>query len=280
MSVHGRIIPIADESRAATRVRASSWGSLFDCAYRWQGEHLLGITKPAGLRAQLGTAIHASTAVYDRARLDGDRVTVDDAAGTFVDTLHHPEREVDYTQDDLSVREAERIGLILHRDYCADISPRFAFRSVEAPLRPLDIDCGSGVVVRLTGTMDRARVAATPAGSVIADLKTGGRIVEKGVVNIKGRAAQLGAYQLMHEREHDEPTVGAQVIGLLTSAKPKADVSPVFDARRVMVGSDGAPGLIELAANMFRTGLFPPNSQSLLCSQKFCARWFTCPYHE
>lgn len=272
----------ADLDRQSTlTVRASSWGGLFDCAYRWEGEHLLGMRKPAGLRAQLGTAIHASTAVFDQSRLPGaEPVTIDEAAGVFVDTLTKPEREVDYTKDDLTLRDAERIGLTLHSMYCQDVAPRFRFASVEAKLRPVDIDCGGGVTVRLTGTMDRARVASTPAGQVIPDIKTGARVIEHGGVKTKGRAAQLGTYQLMHEQEHGAPTAGAQVIALQTSSKPITGVSQVFDAKRVMLGTETAPGLIEFAAEMFRTGLFAPNPQSMLCSEKYCARWSQCLYHE
>lgn len=273
------VIELAREPRTYT-VRASSWGSLFDCAHKWEGEHMLGMRKPSGLRAQLGTAIHASTAVFDAGRINGSPVSVDDAAGVFVDRLHNPERDVDYSQDDISVKEAESIGLRLHVGYCTDLSPRFIFRSVEAALQPLDINCGSGIVIRLTGTMDRARVASTPEGDVIPDIKTGSRVIEGGQAKTKGRSAQLGTYQLMHERDRCEPTAGAQVIALQTSSKPALAVSPVFNAKRVMLGVDGKPGLIEFAAEMFRTGLFPPNPQSVLCSEKFCARWGTCNFHE
>ncbi|GAP37348.1 PD-(D/E)XK nuclease family protein [Piscinibacter sakaiensis] len=282
MSGLDRVIPIVDESRyRVTAVRASSWGSLFDCAMRWEGEHLLGIRKPAGLRAQLGTAIHASTAAYDAGRLPGGSpLSVDDASGLLVEKLYRPEREVDMAADNLSVREAERIGLSLHTLYCLDLSPRFDFLSVERPLDPLDIDCGGGEVVRLTGTMDRARVAAGPEGPVIPDVKTGTHVIADGAAVIKGRSAQLGAYQLMYERTEGVPTAGAQVLALSTSGKPKVAASPVFDARRVMVGTEDQPGLIEFAADMFRSGLFPPNPQSLLCSPKYCARWATCHFHE
>lgn len=281
MSAPDRIIPIVDESRRVTTVRASSWGKLFDCAHKWEAEHLLGMRKPSGLRAQLGTAIHASTATFDSGRLPGaSPVSVDDAAGVFVDTLHNPDREVDYQQDELTVREAETIGLRLHTMYCLDLSPRFLFRSVEAHLQPLDIDCGGGIVVRLTGTMDRARVATTPRGAVIPDIKTGSRVIEKGAVKTKGRSAQLGTYQLMFERDSNELTAGAQVIALQTTSRPQVGASQVFDAKRVMVGTESHPGLIEFAADMFRSGLFPPNPQSMLCSEKYCARWASCNFHE
>jgi hypothetical protein len=270
-----------------TVVRASSWGGLFDCGHKWEGEHLLGMRMPSGLRAQLGTAIHASTAKFDSGRLPGgERLTVDETAGAFIDTLHHPEREVDYSKDDLTVTEAERIGLSLHTMYCFEISPRFDFLSVEQTLAPLEIDCGGGHVVRLTGTMDRARVAQADIGVVIPDVKTGSRVIERDkltgapTVVLKGRSAQIGTYQLMYEATEHVQTAGGQILALHTSGKPKALASRVWDAKRVMLGTETQPGLIEFAADMFRAGLFPPNPQSMLCSPKYCARWATCNFHE
>lgn len=263
-------------------VRASSWGSLFDCAHRWEADHLLKIRKPSGLRTQLGTAIHASTAAFDAARLAEQEITPDAAADVFIDKLHHPEYDVDYSQDDLTVKEAEKIGLTLHTKYCTEISPKMNYLSVEMPLQPMEIDCGGGVAIRLTGTMDRARVVKADDGKVINDLKTGRRLIAsaKGEVSIKGRAAQLGTYQIMSEATDGEPTVGAQITALQTTNAGLVGVSKVFDAKRVMLGTDSEKGLIEYAALMFRAGLFPPNPQSTLCDKKYCARWNTCIYHE
>lgn len=262
------------------KVRASSWAGLFDCAHRWEGEHLLGIRKPAGMRALLGTAVHAGTATFDKSRMDGSNITADEAAGVVIDTLRCPDFEVDRSQDDLSMRESERIALTAHSLYCAEISPQFEFVGVENTLDPLDIDCGHGLTIRLTGTMDRARAAQTEAGPVIADVKTGTRVIEQGRASTRGRAAQTGTYQLMYEHTERVSTAGSQILALSTTSTPAAAVSPVFDARRVMVGTEGHPGLIEHAAAMFKTGLFPPNPSSPLCSPKYCARWETCLFRE
>lgn len=262
-------------------VRASSWGSLFDCAYRWEGEHLLGMRKPSSLRAHVGTAIHAGTAEFDQARIAGKPITPSDAADAFVDALHQPEGEVDYKSDKtITFDKAELIGLALTTKYCTEISPRFEYKSVEMKLNPLDIDCGDGLTIRLTGTMDRARVAAAEGGVVIPDVKTGSRIIAEGEVVLKGKAAQLGAYQLMYEDTAGDQTVGGQIIGLQTTAAAEVAVSRVFDAKRVMLGPGNEKGLIEMAAIMFKTGFFPPNPQSQLCSDKFCARWNKCIYHD
>jgi hypothetical protein len=265
---------------SSLRIRASSFGKFFDCAYSWEGEHLLGIRKPAGLRALLGTSVHAGTAAFDSARLNGSEITPDDAAGAFVDTLRNPEYEVDFSNDNIKLPEAERIGLVLTTRYCTEIAPQFTYTAVEMTLAPLEIDCGGGVTITLTGTMDRARVASTIDGVIIPDVKTGARVVTNGEANIKSRSAQTGTYQLMYEQTTGERTAGAQIIGLGTTSKTPIAVSPIFDARRVLVGTDEAPGLIQLAADMFRAGLFPPNPQSYLCSKQYCTRWETCIYHE
>jgi hypothetical protein len=261
-------------------IRASSFGSLFDCAMRWEGEHLLKIHRPGSLRAWLGTSIHASTAAFDQAKLDGAPISADDAADTFVRTLYEPKEDVDMRDPKLSLREAERIGLTLHARYCAEIAPKMQYQSVEMALTPLHI-AADGVEIRMTGTMDRARVAISAIGDkIISDVKTGGRLISEGVVSTKGRAAQLGTYQLLSEHTDGEPTGGAQIIALQTTSTMQVGVSRVFDAKRQLVGDDNMPGLIEMAAKMFKIGLFPPNPQSVLCDKKYCSRWGTCRYHD
>jgi hypothetical protein len=263
-------------------IRASSFGSLFDCGYRWEWETLYGHRKPVGIRAVLGTALHASTAVFDRALIDHEPVKIDDAASVLVAKIQTPEYETDFSNDDIDEEQAEKIGLALHRMYCMDIAPHMHYTDVETQLAPFVIDCGDGLHVQLTGTMDRARVSLYPHESkpVIPDLKSGRAVVAKGQAKIKGRSAQLGTYQLLYENTRHVETAGAQVLALHATSKPKVAVSPVFDARRVMVGTATEKGLIEYAAEMFRTGLFPPNPSSMLCDKKYCARWEHCQFHE
>ncbi|WP_316248396.1 hypothetical protein [Burkholderia arboris] len=56
--------------------------------------------------------------------------------------------------------------------------------------------------------------------------------------------------------------------------------APVKNAKRVMIGTEDEPGLIEFAADMFRTGRFYPNPKSLLCEAKYCPRHGVCKFHE
>ena len=271
----------APERIPSLTVRASSWAGLFDCAYRWEGIHLLKLRNVVGLRAALGTAIHAGTAVFDQSRLDGAGLTADDAAGAMVDKLHDPENEFDAARDDLTMPEAERVGLALVSKYCTDVSPRYDFVAVEMETKPLDIDCGGGVVVRLTGTMDRARIRRHGDAVGIADLKSGSAAVQKGAAVTKGHGPQIGTYELLYEHTTGQPiTDDAEIIGLKTKGTPEIATGVIRNGKRVMVGTDEHPGLIEFAAEMFKTGRFYPNPKSLLCSDKYCPRHATCPFHD
>jgi hypothetical protein len=262
-------------------VRASSWAGLFDCAYRWEGIHLLKLRNVVGLRAALGTAIHAGTAVFDTARITGDSVTADDAAGVLVDKLRDPENEFDPSRDDLSMPEAEKVGLSLLTKYCFEVSPKYNFVAVEMETKPLDIDCGNGVVVRLTGTMDRARIRKGDHGVGIADLKSGSSAVQKGVAVTKGHGPQIGTYELLYEHTTGEPiTDDAEIIGLKTKGAAEIGVGTIKNGKRVMLGTEDTPGLIEFAAEMFKSGRFYPNPKSLLCSANYCPRHATCPFHD
>lgn len=263
------------------KVRASSWGELFDCAYRWEGKHLLGMRMPSGPRALLGTAIHAGTAAFDKARIECVDITPDDAAGVMVDALQNPEFEVDWSVDDLKPRDAETTGIALLSRYCTAISPNYDFASVEMETKPMAIDCGNGVIVTLTGTLDRCRVRYGTHGKGINDIKTGGTAVQKGAAKTKGHKAQLGTYELLYEHTTQEQiTEPAEIIGLKTRGTPEVATGEIHNAKALMVGSENHRGLIQFAADMFRTGLFPPNPQSQLCGNKYCARWNTCPYHD
>lgn len=261
------------------RVRASSWAGLFDCGYRWEGIHLLRMKNTVGLRAALGTAIHAGSAVFDQARISGDTVTVDDAAGVMVDKLRDPENEYDPNKDDLTKPEAEKIGISLLSSYCTYWSPTYNFVAVEMETKPLNIDCGSGIIVQLTGTMDRARIKKSTHGIGIADLKSGSSAVQGGAAVTKGHAAQVGTYELLFEHTTGEPiTANAEIIGLKTKGKAEIATGIISNAKKVMTGDQDNPGLIEFAADMFRTGRFYPNPKSLLCSEKYCPRWKTCHF--
>lgn len=259
-------------------IRASSLWELFDCAHRWEAKHIMGIKRASSGAAALGTAIHKSTAVFDTARADGRPITIDDATGALIDTLRDPGYEVNW--QGTNKREQERIGISLHTKYCATISPKYEYSSVEMKLDPLDIDV-DGYVIRLTGTMDRGRVARSTGGLGIKDVKSGGRIIDP----VTGRAKagshipQLGVYELLAEHTLGMPIAEpAGIIGLQTTKHTPVGECEVPGAKALLLGTPEEPGYIAMAANILKTGSFTPNTASSLCSEKWCPRWAICSF--
>lgn len=262
-----RIIPI----------RASSLAELFDCPARWEAKNLLGMRMPSSGAARLGTAIHAGTAAFDQAKLDGIACTPDEAAGEFIKALYDTEEEVDW--DDAQPRDAERIGLALHTRYCAQIAPAQDYVAVELKCDRLEI---AGLGIALTGTTDRVRRTAT--GELgIADLKSGARAVgSDGTVVTAGHGPQMGVYEILAERSSGSLiTAPAQIIGLQTgktAASQRVGTAEISGARDALVGTEDSPGLLEHASRLVHSGSFYGNPKSVLCSAKYCPRHPTCKF--
>ncbi len=257
-------------------IRASSLAELFDCPARWEAKHLLGMKSPSSGAAQLGTAVHASTAMFDESRLPGGSpLSIDDCAGALVDAIHNPEYDVDW--EDANPKDAEKIGLALHSRYCTDIAPMQDYVGVEVACERLEItDLG----IALTGTTDRIR-RIEDGRLGITDLKTGARAVgSDGRAVTAGHAPQLGVYTLLAEDAVKQSlSAPAQIIGLQTSkTNQKVGVGEVENPLKILLGDEESPGLLTHASNLIHSGSFYGNSKSMLCSPRYCPRFSTCKY--
>lgn len=265
------------------RIRASSVGPFFDCAYMWEGSNIMGLTKPSSGRAHLGTSMHYSTAAIDTRQMEGNPMSFEEASDIFMTALNKPEHDVDWKHDNLAINDAEYIGLRLNKLYLSNWSPTFNFLAIEKEINNLDIETDEGIVIRLTGKMDRSRIHRTGRGAKkgIVDIKTGKTAVQKGVAKTKGHAAQIAVYELLEEEQSGVPcTAPAEIIGMQTSSKnPKIALGMIHNPKRLMLGDDENEGMISMAAKMLKTGLFTPNPSSMLCDQRYCPRWDKCIYH-
>lgn len=261
------------------RVRASSLPELWDCPARWEAKHVLGMRLPTGGAAQLGTAVHAGTAIFDQSNINGQMIPADDIAGVVVDTLWHPETDVDW--GDSSPKEAEPIALGLFGKYCDQIAPQFEFVDVEAECEQLDIP---ELGISLTGTTDR--IFRDKDGDYgIADLKTGKTAVSPdGVVKTAGHASQIAVYELLAEQATGRPiNAPASIIGMATAKTDKArrvGVGTISGAKELLVGDDEHKGLLEIAAQFLKSGVFYGNPKSLLCNKNYCPRYGQCYFRR
>ena len=254
-------------------------GELFDCAARWEAKQLLGKRMPSSGNAQLGTAIHASTALYDQSTIDGAGLKPEECEGALVDAIYKPEAEVAWDED-LAAKEAEQIGRALHKRYCAEIAPQQDYAAVEVQCDSLEItDLG----IALTGKTDRIR--RDEGGFGISDIKTGKNAVRAdGTVETAGHAMQQGVYELMAEKASGlDITAPAQIIGLQagkTERGQRAGIGVIHGARDLLIGTEETPGMLEYASRLIHSGTFPGNPNSYLCGPKYCPVFSTCRFRR
>jgi RecB family exonuclease len=258
-------------------IRASSLAELFDCPARWAAKHIDGLNSPRSAAAQLGTAVHAGTALFDTYRLPGGSpISIDDAAGAVSAAIHHPEEEVDW--EDTAPNDAERIALALHARYCAEIAPQQTYMGVEVKCEKLELpDLG----IALTGTTDRVREVNGSLG--ITDLKTGKAAVgTDGKAVTKGHGVQLGVYELLAENAMSlRITAPAQIVGMntgKTAAGQRVGTGEAPNARAALVGTEESPGLLQHASRLIQSGAFYGNPKSYLCSERYCPKHPTCNF--
>lgn len=262
--------------RKSVRIRASSLADLFDCPARFEAKHLLKMRGPSSGKALLGTAIHAGTAAFDQAVMDGSPISVDDACDPLVQALLHPEYDVDWGDD--KPKDAEAVGIKLLAKYCREVAPLQQYAAIEVRCDDLEI---TDIGVTLTGTADRIRVVDDEFG--LADLKSGGRAVgADGKAVTSGHGAQLAVYELLAENTFKKAmTLPAQIIGLQTSkSSPKVGLGEIPNVREMLIGTEEDPGLLHHAARIIHSGSFFGNAKSMLCSSKFCPRYTTCKYRS
>lgn len=258
------------------RVRASSLGELFDCPARFEAKNILNMRGPTSGKAQLGTAIHAGSAAFDQAVLDGKPIRFADACEPLSKAIWEPEYDVDWAED--KPEDAEMIGIKLLEKYCKEVAPAQQYAAVEVTCENLEItDLG----LTLTGTADRIRVVDDEFG--LSDLKSGGRAVgTDGHAVTSGHGAQLAVYELLAEHTFGKAmTLPAQIIGLQTAKTTmRVGLGEIPNARAVLIGTEDDPGLLQHAAKIIHSGSFYGNPKSMLCSAKFCPRFPTCKYRS
>lgn len=265
-------------NKPPVRLRASSVGTLFDCAERWVSIHIHGMKSPQRDRTAMGTAIHAGTALFDQEVLDGQTPSVLAATEAAIEALRNPEEETIW---DLKRDECESIVAGLTTRYCQEESPKHNFVAVEAKCESLTLE---DVGIELTGSVDRVESKDGKYG--IADLKSGVQAVSRdGEAKTQAHGAQLGVYEILGEHSTGMAMqLPAQVIGMQTGKNRDSQriaVSEVLDAKSILLGNENRPGLIFNAALMIH-GIIPAfgNPRSMLCTEKYCPNFKNCFYRK
>jgi len=271
-------------------IRASGLWEWLDCPQRAYIKQVEGVRLPSTPPAAIGTAVHASTAEFDRSRLDKNEarwLSCDDTAEIVEEVLRDQQEEVNW--GGVTKERAKAIGIGCHSRYCFDVAPLQFYTHVEESLTemPIEIDLADGRVVtlRLTGTLDRIREVAeeyeapdgTPQFNVaygISDVKTGARAVSQPASRHK---AQLGVYELLATNTLDiKLTLPGQILALQTSANYNAAIKEVENCAGALVGNEYQKGLLHHIASMLASGDFYGNANSFMCTEKYCPAYEWC----
>jgi len=260
--------------RPPITIRASSFGSLFDCPARWIAIHLEGRRVPQTGIAALGTGLHAGTAAFDAERLAGRVPSLSAAEDAAIESLRMPREETDWEGEQA---KAEGVARSLTRKYCVEESPKHDYIAVEASVESLLIE-DLGII--LCGTTDR--VERTDEGNGIRDIKSGKQAVgTDGKAKTQGHAAQMGVYELVAEAALGLPMrAPAQIIGLQTNQTPdkqRIGTGEIVGAKDVLLGNDENTGLLVTAAKLVH-GEIPAwgNPKSMMCHNRYCPSFNTC----
>lgn len=296
----------ASSSEILGTVRASSWKTLFSCPLSWYYANVEKIRTASSGIAQIGTAIHAGTALFDGPRLRGDSISVEEAVEGAIAVLYDDDAEVNWDSS-AQFKAAEAIVARSVNRYCHEIAPKVTYTAVEARCEDLHINTKYGTIVT-TGTIDRVRErmylveddgtltdfmhAADRQDSKpvvfrenVRDIKTGLQAVgyddEGGrVATIGAHHLQVGIYTIMTEVELQRPMdAPAEICGISTGKSGDIAVSDIRDVRTALLGTEERPGMIELAAKMLKDGDFRPAPGTVMCSPLYCSGWNRCPYH-
>ena len=255
-------------------IRASSFGSLFDCPARWQAIYREGRRMPTSGNATLGRAVHKGTALFDGEKLAGQVPSLSAATDAAHEAVRNPGEEVDWNGE-----EPERFASIaesLTGRYCTLFAPTTDYAGVEVGVESLEL---TDLAIILSGTADRVR--RTEAGLGIADLKTGKTAVTtEGKAKTQGHAAQVGVYELVAEAgmgvRMDAP---AQIIGLQTNVTPdkqRIGTGEIHGAKEVLIGTDDQVGLLNTAAKLAHGDIVFGNPKSMMCHERYCPAFKTC----
>ena len=91
-------------------------------------------------------------------------------------------------------------------------------------------------------------------------------------------------YELLAEQATGKPIdAPAAIIGLQvakTEAGRRAAIGKISGAKELLIGSEGQPGLLEMAAGFIKSGVFFGNPRSSLCNPKYCPAHNLCRFRR
>jgi hypothetical protein len=252
-------------------IRPSSVGNFHDCPQRWFQTHILGVRSWSGYAAMRGTAVHkAAEIIWSESIKAGSKVfsldaAKDAAAQSVDDEMESDEREVrlyDFETKEGAIDDAVRGAEVYAKEIVTQVDIPV---SVETYLKS-DIND----TISINGTFD-----AYTKGGTIVDIKTTSRkAVPSKYVD------QMSIYARLAEANGMSPNWKMSIENIVFL---KNDIKAhIFESPLDFAGTKRKIDDIVARVEWYRKNpydghmVFPANTGSYLCSDKYCPAYDTC----
>ena len=274
------------EDLKAKKVHQSTVNTLMGiCAFRWEMFAKHGPCPP-GVAAHVGTGVHkAAERNYgqkiesheDMAASDIQEIAIDGYRARLKDEGVLMVGEEKESKVETLQKGEDRVRAF-STCYAVDLAPKVQPALVEEAFAVPIKDSEGNDIVNLAGRID-----LVDDQDVLLDMKTTGSKKNQQEVD---NSDQLISYSFVYEKLFGEPPAGVGLDCLVCTAK----TMKTYAQDRMLAAwvSGERDGIVRrynsylqrvlYVLEMMRTGMFPPNPQSPLCSEKFCGWWSVCPW--
>jgi CRISPR/Cas system-associated exonuclease Cas4 (RecB family) len=242
-------------SALAAALSPSQLRQYLDCQTRWWYRYALHLPDPPGADRVLGLAVHDAIAENFRQKIE----TKQDLPAVGVIALFRQAWPVRASEARWQAGEAPEdfrsLGEVLTRLYVENAAPRIEPHAVEVPVQGT-----------IAGVSVRGRIDLLDIDGRVIDVKT----AKKSPAGLNGDyRRQLATYAALtpaaNGRARLDTLVKTKTVRLVEQS---IEIGPA-DRRSIEV-------LYPLAQEGMRSGLYMPNRNSFLCSQRHCPYWERC----
>lgn len=229
--------------------------TFFDCPARWWFKYGLHLPERKNSSLALGLAVHQALEVNFREKIETQEdLETPGVVMVFREAWMEQVPETEFTADE-SQSELRRLGERLVAKYMDEVAPKVEPAAVE-----LDVQG------EISGVAVRGRVDVLDVEGRLIDFKTASR--RPSCVS-PDYAFQLATYQQITPGASGEVRIDSLVKTQAIQIVQQAYTVEEPDIRATQV-------LYPMAQKAMGSGMYCPNRQSLLCSQKHCSFWKHC----
>jgi len=246
---------VVAETEPAPVLSPSQIRCFFDCPARWWFKYGLHLPERKNSSLALGLAVHHALEVNFREKIETQEdLETPGVVMVFREAWMEQVPETEFTSDE-SQAELRRLGERLVAKYMDEVAPKVEPAAVE-----LDVQG------EIAGVAVRGRVDVLDVEGRLIDFKTASR--RPSCVS-PDYAFQLATYQQITPGASGEVRIDSLVKTQTIQIVQQAYTVGEPDIRATQV-------LYPMAQKALGSGMYCPNRQSLLCSQKHCSFWKHC----